>query len=237
MSRCYSWSRSKLHICLNNVPNNTVAYNATIDDYCATFDYNGNVGIGNPNPLNNGGSITHLCIGSSAIDGSDGVLVIGKKTGSSTRQFRMGYNNLFMFCMGDYGANNTIGTWKEQIGISSGAPANSLIMDMNGTVYGAFVNNSDERLKTDINTIENALWKVQQLRGVSFRNIEENTPEIGLIAQEVEHIIPEAVKENQGTGMKGVNYSGLVGLLINAIKEQQEQIEQMKQQINFLLNK
>jgi hypothetical protein len=75
------------------------------------------------------------------------------------------------------------------------------------------------------------------LRGVEYTRIQENTREIGLIAQEVEHIIPEAVKDNELTGMKGINYSGLIGLLVNAIKEQQQQITEMKEQINYLLNK
>jgi hypothetical protein len=95
----------------------------------------------------------------------------------------------------------------------------------------------DDSCSQDINTIENALYKVQQLRGVEYTRIQENTREIGLIVQEVEHIIPEAVKDNELTGMKGINYSGLIGLLVNAIKEQQQQITEMKEQINYLLNK
>jgi hypothetical protein len=49
-----------------------------------------------------------------------------------------------------------------------------------------------------------------------------------LIAQEVEYIIPEAVKENDMNGLKAVNYNGLVGLLVQAIKEQQQQINELK---------
>ena len=222
-----SWSRSKLHICLNNTANNSILYNAEIADYCATFDYNGNVGIGNPNPLDNGGSITHLCIGSSGIEGSDGSLVIAKR-GNGNRQCRLGYDPSFFFCIGDYGSENTIGTWKKQIAISWIAPGNSILIDSAGVVYGIFQNTSDERIKTDINTIEDALYKVSQLRGVEYTRIEENTREIGLIAQEVEYIIPEAVKENEKTKLKGINYNGLVGLLVQAIKEQQEQINELR---------
>ena len=231
-----SWSRSTLNFCLNNVANNADTTNATLANARMTIDYNGNVGINNGSPLNNG-VLTHLCIGSSAIDGSDGALVIGKKSGGSTRQFKMGFSSLFYYGLGDYGLNNTVGTWVQHISVIYNAPASCFTIDSLGQISGNFLDFSDERLKTDINTIENALYKVQQLRGVEYTRIQENTREIGLIAQEVEHIIPEAVKDNELTGMKGINYSGLIGLLVNAIKEQQQQITEMKEQINYLLNK
>jgi hypothetical protein len=104
----------------------------------------------------------------------------------------------------------------------------SLLIDSIGRVYGNFVPTSDERIKTDIQTIDNALEKVLLLRGVNYTVITENTREIGLIAQEVEHIIPEAVKQNDLNDLKGINYSGLVGLLVEAIKDQQQQINELK---------
>ena len=71
--------------------------------------------------------------------------------------------------------------------------------------------------------------KVLLLRGVNYTLISENTEEIGMIAQEVELIIPEAVKtKDSGDNLKGINYSGLVGLLVEAIKEQQKQINDIK---------
>ena len=91
---------------------------------------------------------------------------------------------------------------------------------------------SDIILKTDIEPIENALWKVQQLRGVEYTLIRENTRCFGVIAQEVEHIIPEVVNINDN-GIKGVSYNGLIGFLINAIKEQQQEINNLK---NILKN-
>ena len=231
-----TYSRSKLHICLNNIANNSATYNASTADYCATFNYDGDVGIGNPNPLTNGGTTTHLCIGCSSIDGSDGALVIARRI-AGNRHFKTAYNSGFTVCMGDYGNENAIGTWNPQFGFAYNCPGSSLTIVPSGIVYGNFQNTSDEKIKTDISTIENALWKVQQLRGVEYTRIEENMREIGLIAQEVEYIIPEAVSENEETGLKGVNYNGLVGLLINAIKELNEKVEAQQTQINFLLNK
>lgn len=92
---------------------------------------------------------------------------------------------------------------------------------------------SDERLKENIQTIENAVEKVSALRGVSFDFKESKQSQIGVIAQEVEKIIPEVVGENPD-GYKGVQYGNIVGLLIEAIKEQQEQIDTLKKEINEL---
>ncbi len=94
---------------------------------------------------------------------------------------------------------------------------------------------SDERLKENIHTIENALDKVSALRGVSFDFKENKQPQIGVIAQEVEKIIPEVVGENPD-GYKGVQYGNIVGLLIEAIKEQQKQIEELKEKVNEISN-
>jgi hypothetical protein len=86
---------------------------------------------------------------------------------------------------------------------------------------------SDERLKKNIQTIDNALEKVLSLRGVEFDFISGGKHQIGVIAQEVEKIVPEVVEENFD-GYSGVDYQKLVSLLIEAVKEQQKQIENLK---------
>ena len=93
-----------------------------------------------------------------------------------------------------------------------------------GTVQGAEVTaTSDERLKSDIKTIDNALYKVMNMRGVSFTKQAERG--IGVIAQEVEKVIPEVVHDGE---YKSVAYGNIVGVLIEAIKEQQKQIDELK---------
>jgi len=94
---------------------------------------------------------------------------------------------------------------------------------------------SDERLKDDIKVIDNALEKVQQIRGVTFVRTDKdhNRRETGVIAQEIEKVLPEAVKETPD-GYKAVAYANTVGLLIEAIKEQQEQINILKEEIERL---
>ena len=92
----------------------------------------------------------------------------------------------------------------------------------NLTVTGTVTTSSDEALKTNIETLNNSLNKVLQLRGVRYDRIDNNETQIGLIAQEIEKIIPEVVYEVNG--VKSVSYGNIVALLIEAIKEQQIQI-------------
>ena len=95
---------------------------------------------------------------------------------------------------------------------------------VSGTLAAAEVTaTSDERLKSDIQTIDNALDKVMNMRGVSFTKQAEKG--IGVIAQEVEKIIPEVVTDGE---YKSVAYGNMVGILIEAIKEQQKQIDELK---------
>ena len=92
--------------------------------------------------------------------------------------------------------------------------------------------NSDIKLKTNIKTIPNALDKVSRLRGVEYDRIDYDNHEIGVIAQEVEKVIPEVVADNNGT--KAVAYGNLVGLLIEAIKEQNQKIDNLTEELNKL---
>jgi len=97
-----------------------------------------------------------------------------------------------------------------------------------GTVTAAdFVSTSDRRLKDNIETIDNAINKVKQLRGVTFDKDGRN--QLGVIAQEVQEVIPQVVSEaNDSDGTLSVAYGNIVGLLIEAIKDQQAQIEELK---------
>ena len=94
-----------------------------------------------------------------------------------------------------------------------------------------FNTTSDATLKTNVETITTPLDKVKALRGVTFDWIESGNSEVGLIAQEVEAIVPDVVSTNK-EGIKSVKYSNMVGLLIEAIKEQQAQIDALTAKIN-----
>lgn len=99
-------------------------------------------------------------------------------------------------------------------------------------VGGTLTENSDVRIKKDITTIENAIEKVNNLRGVYFTRIGSEIKNIGVIAQEVESVMPEVVRESDG--LKSVAYGNIVGLLIEAIKEQNIKIKDLENRLNNL---
>ncbi|MFA7088340.1 MAG: tail fiber domain-containing protein, partial [Patescibacteria group bacterium] len=96
----------------------------------------------------------------------------------------------------------------------------------------AFVYTSDRNAKKDIVTLNNSLENILKLRGVSFNWKNDGHPSIGLIAQEVEKIYPELVAGEEGK--KGVQYANLVAPLIEAVKEQQRQIENLEMRLKYL---
>ena len=116
--------------------------------------------------------------------------------------------------------------------------SNKLTLDSSGnlTASGNVTAYSDARLKTDIHTINDALSICGKLRGVSFKWLETNKPSIGVIAQEVEEVIPEVVVTKldpdpvtgEETEIKSVDYGKIVGVLINAINELKAEVDELK---------
>lgn len=88
---------------------------------------------------------------------------------------------------------------------------------------------SDARAKTNIQTFTNGLNVVTQLRPVTYNFVDSHNSalEIGLLAQELEEILPNAVMTD-GSGTKLVNYNALIPVLIDAIKTLQEEIDVLK---------
>ena len=101
-----------------------------------------------------------------------------------------------------------------------------------GTVNAAnFNTTSDATLKTNVETLSGSLDAVMSMRGVSFDWIESGKSEVGVIAQEIEEIIPDLVNTNE-QGIKSVKYGNMVAVLIEAIKDQQKRIEALEAQLN-----
>ena len=96
---------------------------------------------------------------------------------------------------------------------------------------------SDERLKDNIELISNPIEKVQSLKGVTWDwnsnadELQKTLPNVGVIAQDVEKVLPQLVI-NRDNGFKGVDYAKLTGLLIEAIKDQQKQIDELKSKLS-----
>jgi hypothetical protein len=92
-----------------------------------------------------------------------------------------------------------------------------------------FTSLSDETQKTNIKTVENSTEIIQSLRGVSFDWKETGKSSYGVIAQELEQILPDLVTTQQN---KSVNYNGLVGVLIEAVKELSAEVEELKKKVS-----
>jgi len=91
------------------------------------------------------------------------------------------------------------------------------------------VSSSDERLKSNIQTLTNAVKTVEALRGVSY--LRNKKPEIGVIAQEVEKVLPMLVQADP-EGYKTVAYGNMIALLIEAVKELSKEIEELKTKVS-----
>ena len=117
-------------------------------------------------------------------------------------------------------------------GNDGGTGITALTLDMSEAGAATFNNDvtafSDERLKTEIETINDALNKVCQMRGVSFKRTDnDGRTSVGVIAQEIEEILPEVVA-TRPSGTKAVKYDKLTPLLIQAIKELKTELDELK---------
>ena len=122
--------------------------------------------------------------------------------------------------------------------LTSGSLTTASISNTNAVSYNAstgaltavsMVSSSDERLKSNIQTLTNAVQTVENLRGVSY--LRNDRPEIGVVAQEVEKVLPMLVHEDP-EGYKSVAYGNMVGLLIEAVKELSAEVKVLKAELN-----
>ena len=128
---------------------------------------------------------------------------------------------------------NTVMQFDTQWRVDNNSGSTMLSCDTSGnfTATGNVSAYSDLALKEDIYQIENALEKVKKLRGVHFTRKSDNTKEIGVVANEVEKVIPELVDEHQDKDLgvvKTMKYANTVGLLIEAVKDLSNQVEELK---------
>jgi hypothetical protein len=121
----------------------------------------------------------------------------------------------------------------ESIGIGTTNPTSKLYVVGDVLVSGVITSTdynsaSDINLKENIQPISNPIDKVLQINGVSFDWKEDGRSSMGVIAQEIEKVMPEIVS---GGDSKTVNYNGLIGLLIEVVKEQQQRINSLEERL------
>jgi hypothetical protein len=198
---------------------------STGDILLHTTGSTGNVGIGTPTP----GAKLHIA-GGVKIDGANtlefGAGVVGKEANAGKIGYRAFSNDALDIIGAGTGSNRVVRVYAES-GLGVNGPVNAQ----------SFNNNSDVRFKTHVRPIGSALASVLALRGVRYEwnalgvqhGGKAGAPQVGLLAQELEKVYPELVSTDK-EGYKAVNYSQLTPVLIEALKEQQAQIEALKAQ-------
>jgi hypothetical protein len=197
----------------------------------------GNVGIGTTSPS----SKLHVSGGDSRHSG--GKLIY--EAGGVSDYFRIQRSSSSGRAQMQFATETTSELWR--VGLTGGGGedfvfydggANVLILDRSSN-QAQFNNDviafatSDERLKENVKNIESPLEKLNKINGVEFDWIEKEGihgnegHDVGVIAQEIEKVLPEVVT-TRDSGYKAVKYEKIVPLLIEAIKEQQKQIEELK---------
>lgn len=184
---------------------------------------------GNNTGLYNQANGTHLYSNSSegfAVTGSGGIVQL---------QFRSNHQSTLRgYVYGDTSSNfgllNDQGGWSVRCYSGSGYGG---ALTGSWTASGDLIAYSDVRVKENIETITDAVSKVLAMRGVSYNrtDLADKSKKVGVIAQEIQAVLPEVVAE-QEDGMLGVSYGNIVGVLIEAIKEQQKEIEELKAKLN-----
>jgi len=122
-----------------------------------------------------------------------------------------------------------------KVGINNNVNDLTYNLEVSGSIRasGAVLSNSDKRLKENIYTIDNALSRVGNLEGVYFQWNGKEERQVGVIAQDVEKVLPEVVSEDKNSYL-AVDYSKIVPLLIEAINEQTSIISDLEERISKL---
>jgi hypothetical protein len=192
----------------------------------------GQVGINTTSPLNtawgNDSNTKHL-----SIYGSNyAVINLEGASGGTARKFSMGSGDGRFYMAYDNTANAHRLTITSAGYVSMGDTTTpSYRLDVDGTIRatGDVIAYSDARVKDNVQTVENALSTITSMRGVTYtrNDSEDKSRKVGVIAQEVLPILPEVVQQDTN-GNYSVAYGNMVGVLIEAIKEQQQQIDELK---------
>ena len=198
-------------LALNTTGSNNAASGDGALYYNATGSYNTGLGYG-ASPDSNSTNLNYAtAIGAGAVVSQSNSLVLGGPIGTAALV---------------------------KVGIGTATPANvfTIAQGAGAAVADGWSVYSSRRWKTNIHTLNGALGKVEQLRGVSYDLQANGRHEVGVIAEEVGAVVPEVVTwETDGKNAQSVDYSRLTALLIEATKEQQTLIERQQKQIAQLI--
>ena len=132
--------------------------------------------------------------------------------------------------------NITLAPTGGKVGVGTSNPSATLEVGIgHSTLADSWITRSSRRFKTNVQPLAGALEKVEQLQGVSYERKADGKHEIGVVAEDVDQVVPELVSLDPETKeIQGVDYSRLTVLLIEAVKSQQAEIQQLRIQISQL---
>ena len=162
----------------------------------------------------------------SQYDGSNYSQLESNASGGVFKALAAGATNILLRSYGESYFNGG------NVGIGTTSPSEKLEVSGNILASGDITAFSDANLKENVETVSDALDKVKGMRGVTFNKIGEEKRSVGVIAQELLEVLPEAVRKSGEH--YSVAYGNIVGVLIEAMKEQQAQIDELKAMINGL---
>jgi hypothetical protein len=156
-------------------------------------------------------------------------LALDRRSANATDDVKTGNQHDYIFFDADVGISFFSANAEDMRLLDDG----TLHVDADVVAFSTTI--SDERLKHDIEPITDALAKVGQLNGYTFTYNNEDRRSAGLIAQDVEKVLPSAVSEielplqhDDGIAYKTVQYDQTIGLLVEAIKELTAKVEQLE---------
>jgi hypothetical protein len=257
-----SWSRAKLHFCLDDTANNSTSFNGSITNSRMTITSSGNVGIGSTTPgsklqvegttaLNGNVTVStpsSLSFGSTArqminLWGSNHAIGVQGATTyfRTSTHFAWLRNGTHSDSTFDAGTGGTVDMVMSSgtLGIGTTSPSSTYKLHVAGKIFATddIIGFSDKRLKYNLNIISDALTKLHKLNGYTFDMEDSSKTRTGLIAQEVLEVLPEAVHQDDN-GYYSLAYGNLAGFFVEAIKELDKkyatQINDLQEQIKDL---
>jgi hypothetical protein len=244
---------AKVHLVEGNFVTRFLVGQSTFTGYNSglTAGQKGNIIVGQANSTNNAYVINFIYQSSGSASNAIGlgffnnddivVITAGKSVGIATNSPNTSYTTTIASVAGKTGVLLAQGNVKIDggafgVGVNASATAGRIDASNDIVAYSS----SDERLKENIAPIQNALDKVKSLTGVEFDWKPEHKDahgyeghDTGVIAQQVQQVMPSAVRTNE-TGFLAVRYEKLIGLLIEGMKEQQAQINELKAKLDGL---
>jgi hypothetical protein len=199
-------------------------------------------------PISVSGSATSATSATSSTNlwGAGGSYIASQNAGTSYS------NHIQIREAGLAGAQGSNGIYAPALGFHwSGVVASNIVMEASGrivitnnpgTSYEAFAaaaitctsltETSSKRYKENISSLDYSLPAILKLEPVSYNRIGESKKEIGFIAEDVELVVPEVIEYNYDGEIEGISYGRLTSVLIKAVKEQQKQIDELKNLLN-----